>query len=412
LALATLAAMLVLGGTRVIAQEFGQERTLRSFNATGPGGNSPYASLILDNAGNLYGTTDSGGNRGAGNVFELTHGTGGGWSERVLHNLNSNGADGRNPGASLIFDGAGNLYGTATSGGVYHSGVVFELTPSTTGQWSETILHAFNSNGVDGYAPIGSLIMDHLGNLYGTTSAGGALEGGTVFRLAQKNGRWVEKILHNFDDAGTDGYMPDSGLTLDAAGNLYGTTYYGGTYAHGTVFELTPGAGGVWTENLLHSFNNDGVDGYYPYAGLVIDSAGNLCGTTVFGGIYESPYGYGTVFELSPVSGGAWTETVLHSFSGDAGDGRNPAGGLIFDSAGNLYGTTYFGGISGGGIAYELISADGWAETVLHPFGGGSDGYSPQASLVFDSAGNLYGTTYEGGAYNYGAVFEIAAQAR
>ena len=265
-------------------------------------------------------------------------------NEKVLHSFNGNGADGYQPEASLIFDAVGNLYGTTYWGGTYGFGTVFELTPSGGGGWTETVLHSFQPNGTDGNYPIAGLIFDAAGNLYGTTSAGGTYGFGTVFELTpEEGGGWTETVLLNFN--GTDGSYPHAGLAFDAAGNLYGTTGYDGTYHYGTVFELTPTAGGGWTETVLHSFGN-GTDGASPFAGLIFDAAGNLYGTTSAGGTY----GTGTVFELT---GGR--EQVLYSFKSRYGaDGATPYAGLIFDAAGNLYGTTYWGGNYGDGTVFEL----------------------------------------------------------
>ena len=215
-----------------------------------------------------------------------------------------------------------------------------------------------------------------------------------------------EKVLHSFNNNGTDGIVPDGGVIFDAAGNLYGTTWSGGAYDYwGTVYELTPAAGGGWTEQVLHSFNNVDTDGASPAAGPIFDTAGNLYSTTAGGGTYLK----GTVFELTPTAGGGWTETVLHNF-GNGTDGATPIAGLIFDAAGNLYSTTSGGGTSGNGTVFELSpnGSGGWTETVLHNFHyNGTDGVSPYAGLIFDAAGNLYGTTREGGTSSYGTVFEI-----
>ena len=373
------------------------EKLLHSFNGTD--GSVPDAGLIFDTAGNLYGTTYYGGTYDYGTVFELTrsHDTAhGGWTEKVLHSFN--GADGGNLFGGLILDAFGNLYGTGNAGG-FGFGTVFELTrsPNTAGGgWTEKVLHSFN--GTDGAVPDAALIFDAAGNLYGTTTYGGGL--GNVFELTPAaGGGWTEKVLYNV------GNVPFGGLIFDSAGNLYGTTYYGGTYGHGAVFELTPVADGSWTEEVLYSFHNNDADGAGPYPTLIFDAAGNLYGTTYNGGFY----GYGTVFELMPAAGGGWTEKVLHSFNGT--DGAYLFGGLIFDAAGNLYGTTVVGGSHGYGTVFELTPAAGgnWTEKVLYSFhNNGTDGAEPGwASLIFDAAGNLYGTTLDGGTYGYGTVFEI-----
>ncbi len=329
--------------------------------------------------------------------------TGGIWTEKVLHTF-GHGTDGAAPYAGLIFDAAGNLYSTTWQGGTYDYGTVFELTPTGGGGWTENVLHSFNHNGTDGYSPIPGLIFDAAGNLFGTTSAGGSYNCGlyvcgTVFELTSGG---TETVLHSFN--GTGGAFPIAGLIFDAAGNLYSTTEYGGDYDYGTVFELTSGG----AETVLHSFNNNGTDGYEPSAGLIFDAAGNLYGTTSEGGLY----GYGTVFELTPTGGGSWTEHVLHSFNNNGTDGYEPSAGLIFDAAGNLYGTTSEGGTycepDGCGAVFELsLGRGGWTETVLYSFSGGTDGAVPWAGLIFDAAGNLYGTTAEGGTYAYGTVFQL-----
>src|ERR1022692_3318787 len=245
----------------------------------------------------------------------------------------------------------------------------------------EKVLHNFNNDGTDGTLPYGGLIFDAAGNLYGTTSVGGTSNTGTVFELTPAaDGTWTEKVLHSFS-GGTDGIHPYAGLIFDAAGNLYGTTELGGAYGYGTVFEVTPAAGGTWTEKVLHSFYNDGTDGLEPYAGLILDAAGNLYGTTQDGGTAFT----GKVFQLTTAAGGTWTEKVVHTF-GSSTDGIDPVAGLIFDGAGNLYGTTSRGGTYNLGTAFELTPAGGgtWTERVTHSFGNGTDGANPQAGLIFD----------------------------
>lgn len=247
---------------------------------------------------------------------------GGGWTERVLHNF-GNGVDGASPWAGLIIDATGNLYGTTHDGGTYGVGTVFELTPTGGGGWTEKVLHSFNFT--DGGGPYGGLVMDAAGNLYGTTYAGGSGGWGTVFELTPTGGGgWTEKVLFSFGDIGGGPY---AGLIFDSAGNLYGTTIGGGTYGYGRVFELTPTGGGGWTEKVLHSFGIiNATDGAGPYAGLIFDSAGNLYGTTYSGPVINGAY-VGTVFELQP-TGGGWRETVLYSFSNGT-DGSSPYGGLV-----------------------------------------------------------------------------------
>jgi uncharacterized repeat protein (TIGR03803 family) len=286
---------------------------------------------------------------------------------------------------------------------------VFELSPKHGGGWTETVIHSFG-NGSDGTNPLGGVIFDGAGNLYGTTSAGGIHGGGTVFELSPKDGGgWTETVIHSFGN-GNDGVQPSyENLIFDAAGNLYGTTFEGGIHGVGTVFELSPRPSSGWTEVVLHSFNFNSSDGAGPEAGLIFDSNGNLYGTTAYGGIHDScPENCGTVFELSPKTGG-WTEKILHSF-GSGTDGVNPVAALILDEAGNLYSTTAQGGIHTYGTVFEMLPKEGggWTETVLHSFGNPNDGVAPLAGLIADEAGNLYGTTNSGGIHNNrGTVFEI-----
>ncbi len=379
---------------------------LHSFNPNGVDAAYPQDGLIADTAGNRYGTTFSGGSHNVGAVFEISPRQGGGWTEKVLYSFDNNGRDGQDPEGVLILDAAGNLYGTTNTGGIHGLGAVFELTPNGSGGWTETILHSFG-NGTDGASPYGGMIFDSAGSLYTTTQTGGVYDAGTVVKLSpRQGGGWTETVLHNFNPNTTDGINPEAGLVRDSAGNMYGATYYGGIHGFGTVFKLAPNGSGGWTETVLHSLGN-GTDGQYPYASLIVDSGGNLYGTTVRGGIHS----LGTVFELKSNGSGGWTETVLHSF-GNGTDGTDPYGGLIFDGAGNLYGTTISGGIHGFGTVFEMKpnGSGGWTETVLRSFAGSfheTEGANPYGGLILDSAGNLYGTTLNGG-ISEGAVFELS----
>jgi uncharacterized repeat protein (TIGR03803 family) len=426
-ALLAICAVTILMTATSTAAQTETEKVLYSFNYTnsfkGPFG--PSGSLIFDASGNLYGTTTDGGTTpggGGGAVFELTKMCGH-WTEKTLRDFGS-GEDGAQPDSSLIFDAAGNLYGTTSDGGADTGGTVFKLTHTASGGWTEKTLHNFGS-GEDGFGPDSSLIFDAAGNLYGTTSGGGANgtafdNGGTVFELTRTaSGDWTEKILHDFG-SGEDGWLPRAGLIFDASGNLYGTTYDGGAYGSGTVFELSPRGDGDWTETILHDFDNTSTDGAHPYAGLILDADGNLYGTTFFGGAFTSTSscptttgrgGCGTVFELTPQAGGGWTESILHNFEAGSTDGYLPSAGLIFDATGNLYGTTIGGGGIRGGTVFKLTPAAGgvWNETLLYTFSSSKlgNGASPAASLIFDADGNLYGTTAFGGAHDLGTVFEI-----
>jgi len=339
-----------------------------------------------------------------------------GQTETVLYSFGA-APDGALPGyVTPIFDAEGNLYGTTVHSGYYYHGTAFELTPSGT----EAVLWSFG-NGTDGQYPSSGLVFDAEGNLYGTTSGGGAYGGGTVFELSPPSGgsgSWTETILHSFG-AEKDGAYPVASLILDAGGNLYGTTFSGGAYGGGTVFELSAPAGdeGSWTETILRSFGN-GTDGNTLFAGVVFDTQGNLYGTTYYGGAYYcSGYGCGTVFELSPPSGGSgsWTETILHSFGAEK-DGASPVASLILDAGGNLYGTTSYGTGSGCratcGVVFKVTPSG--TETILHKFNF-KEGYRPVAPVIMDADGNLYGTTTSGGTYGNkacdhsgcGTVFEL-----
>jgi uncharacterized repeat protein (TIGR03803 family) len=308
---------------------------------------------------------------------------------RIVHGFFGSPGDGQGPLGSLISDDEGNLYGTTEGGGPTGAGTVYELVLDFYGDYDCKILHTFT--GQDGGTPSSNLVFDTLGNLYGT--AGGGPSGyGVVFELSPSgNGQWAEQVLYNFS-AGNDGYYPNTGLIFDAAGNLYGTANGGGAYGAGVVYELTKGANGNWTEVLLHTFTG-GDDGGNAYGGLIFDGVGNIYGTTASGGMGN----YGVVYELTPQGGGQWTETVLHNFTNCCmADGGSPEAGVIFDSSGNLYGTTvYGGGMANAGTIFELAQEPGgqWRETILHRFNG-SDGLHPESAVVFDNAGNLLGQMY------------------
>jgi uncharacterized repeat protein (TIGR03803 family) len=371
---------------------------------------------------------------GCGTVFELSppSAPGGNWSESVLYAFQG-GTDGVFPQAALIFDSAGNLYGTTFGGSNtgclgYGCGTVFELSPPSAPRlaWTETILHHFQGSG-DGSNPAASLIFDAAGNLYGTASAGGKLERcegegcGTVFELSPPSapgGSWTYSVLLTF--GGSKGAFPVSALIFDSQGNLYGTTEYGDTHdtQFGTVFQLAPPAApsGAWIETLLYAF--DGYSGgKWPLAGLVFDQKGNLYGTTFGGGtsysgICRNDEGCGVVFELSPpsVSGDPWTETVLASFRPVYG--AQPAAPVVFDDLGNLYGTTRYDGESYEyGSAFELMppAAPGgaWTGTILHVFKSGTDGATPYSPLLMGTGGAFYGTTEAGGTANDGTVYAL-----
>jgi len=340
-------------------------------------------------------------------------------TEKVIYSFRG-GFNPNFPGKGLVFDTAGNLYGTAVAGGPDDVGTVFELSPLSGGVWQETTLHGFTGR-PDGSEPYGPLTIDVAGNLYGTTNFGGGANQGTIYELTPvSGGGWTETLLHSFT-GGADGSDPVGGLVLDSAGNLYGTASGGGAHGQGTVFELSPVSGGGWLFAVLHAFTG-GVDGGSPAATLVFDSAGNLYGTTEAGGILTDcafSGGCGVVFELSPVSSGGWHETPIHAFNNT--DGALPLAGVTFDTSGNLYGMAFLGGnLSdcqpyGCGVVFQLspVAGGGWHHTVIHTFTGGTDGANPTAGPAVDSLGNIYGTTQSGGTSTAcyggcGLVFEFS----
>jgi uncharacterized repeat protein (TIGR03803 family) len=443
------------------------ETVLDPFPA-GTDGTYPASSLVSDARGYFYGTTPEGGVSNMGTVFELSPKSGGGWTETIIHSFS--GPDGDGPDAGLVRDSAGNLYGTTIAGGPSlcfgeGCGVVFELSP-VSGEWVETVLYYFTGQ-TDGGYPESQLIFDAAGNLYGTTAYGGSLSDcngygcGTVFELSPSSGGWSENVLYSFQGYSSDGSNPTSPLLFDGAGNLYGTTSQGGSEDEGTVFELSPSLSGAWNETILHTFTDTyfGNDGAYPAAGVIFGPGGSLFGTTTqgdqnrggivyeltnFAGAWEErvvyrfsarfheggggypngsllsrggalygtsesggSYKYGSVFKLAKITDRTWSFTVLHSFSRGGEGGYNPSASLISDADGNFYSVTPHGGVNGYGTAFKLTAASDYAETVMHSFSGDPSGAEPQSGLAFDSSGNLYGTTYEGGAHNLGTVFRL-----
>ena len=380
-------AVVVAGGVTTQPIQAQTYKVLYTFlGGTEPDGSTPVAGLVRTSSGALYGTTSLGGTRGGGTVFKLSA-TG---QYSVLHNFRG-GNDGKLVLAGLIRDNSGNLYGTTWFGGASGVGTVF--TVSKTGK--ETVLHAFRGQPDDGSNLFAGLVRDSSGNLYGTSYAGGTDNLGVVFRL-EPSGR--EKVLYSFP-GGVNGWGTHAGLVRDASRNLYGTTNGGGAFGYGTVFKLDPSN----NETVLYPFTG-GTDGGGPEAGLIKDAQGNLYGTTSGGG--DPICKCGTVFELD----NAGTETVLHGFTGT--DGVNPVAGLVRDAEGNLYGTTSGGGVFGFGTVFKLDTAGDLI--VLYSFTGGTDGSVPLGGVVLDAAGNVYGTASQGGnrrgncrTSGCGVVFEI-----
>ncbi len=333
----TLAGGTGVGGVAFRLTAASEYSIVYSFTHANENGWKP-ASITLDSQGNLYGTTYEGGTHsvhvygGDGTAFKITPGG----TETILYNFGVDSTDGIRPFAGLV-EANGNLYGTTSIGGLHSSGTIFRITPEGV----ETILHNFGSSRSDGAGPVGSLVMDSKGNLYGMTDAGGTNNQGTVFELTTL-GKY--QILHNFG-AAHDASEPRASLILDGQGNLYGATYVGGANETGAVFRLSPGTSGSWTETVLYSFPPENKGNCRnPYSNVVLDQAGNLYGTTITGGALD----LGCVYEVSP-SGAL---TILHSF-GTRGDGADPTGNILF-SQGNLYGTTSAGGAYGGGSVFEI----------------------------------------------------------
>lgn len=401
----------------------GREKLIELFN--GEDGGQSTANLISDKAGNFYGTATSGGAGNSGAVFELSPRGNGRWKKRVIFSFDGF-KGGKTPFAGLTFDTNGNLYGTTADGGnpgctasTGACGVVFELS-SAGGRWKETVLHTFD--GADGAYPVSGVTLDKAGDVFGATEQGGGTVTycgggcGVAYELTRgTKGKWAESVLHIFNPfQPPDGQFPESRLVFDAKGNLYGTTFEGeGPTSSGCVYELTPAGSGKWTETVLQGFTpGANSNGQFPSGDLVMDSHGDLIGTTSEGGRYVSESG-GVIYMLGS---GTWRETVLFSFD-DISEGLQPQGGVILDDAGNMYGTTEFGGqvgcpnaSKGCGNVFEVSKSGTESTVALNP----KYGYHPLAGLVRDTKGNLYGTTRDGGNLDEcvgyggcGSVFEV-----
>ncbi|MGC2108158.1 MAG: choice-of-anchor tandem repeat GloVer-containing protein [Candidatus Korobacteraceae bacterium] len=399
------------------------------YNFTGGNdGAYPQAGLTVDRAGNLYGTAWSGGFPGegctsngfigCGTVFKLVPSPSA-WVFSTLYSFRG-GTDGAWPYSGLTIGADGTLYGTTTRGGKAGSGAlvscgtVFSLKPPSHPHrpWRETVIYRFQGGNDGAGAASGDVSFDPAGHMYGTTDGGGYCAGKTtVFELQPINGDWTESVLYRFS-AGSDGAGTDAGVILDSAGNLYDTSIFGGNTngvcgsdGCGTVFELSRSAKG-WTKTILYSFLG-GSDGEYPYGGLIFDSAGNLYGTTLMGG----GLGGGVAYKLSPSGGGNWSETVIHRFNGT---GLGSLSALVMDISRNLYGTNYSDGAYGAGTVFKLApSGNTWTYTSLHDFTGGNDGGGPVGGVALNAHGNLFGNTQNGGTGSYcyyrncGVVWEI-----
>jgi uncharacterized repeat protein (TIGR03803 family) len=389
--------LLLAGSVSAMAQT---ENVIYRFKG-GSDGMEPLGSLISDNAGNFYGTTCGNDSTIKGTVFQVAI-EDGRWTETTLYAFAS--GDASCPYGELIFDPAGNLYGTAY-GPSGASSTVFQLKPPTVqgDSWTENVLFSFES----GYDLNDGLVFDKAGNLYGSTYSGGEKGKGMVFELSpSQDGTWSATVIHAF--TGADGSYPVDGPIIDSEGNLYGPLQQGPNFDYdGAIYELEAPStqGGAWLGRVLYSFKG-GSDGAGPAGPLNLDQKGNLDGITYSDGANNG----GAVFELTP-KGNSWAKTVIYNFCAQANctDGSTPIPGLVIDGKGNLYGITMHGGTGAGadcnaggcGTLFELsppTPGGTWTETVLHNFGGSSgDGYLPRAGVIQGRSGSLWGTTPSGG---------------
>jgi len=369
-------------------------------------GQYPDTDLVIDSAGKIYGTAVQGGLHNAGAVFQLSP-SGNTWAQTTLYSFKG-GLDGGQPYKGVTLGPDGNIYGTAVIGGTGGAceegcGVIFKLVKSG-GSWKESVLYNF-TGGADGAGPGAGLTFDQAGNIYGMTAVGGDNALGVIYQLhLQKNGKWKFAVIHSFT-GGKDGGGGSAGrMILDAAGNFFGTVTAGGAHGDGIVFKLTRNKSGAWKFKTLYAFKGE-PDGAFPYSGLVMDATGNLYGTTYYDGEDE----LGTVYQLTRGQDGKWTEKSLHSFTGGSDGGQSTAT-PVFDKAGNLYGSTSIGGdpVCNCGVIFKLTpNGNTWKESIPHRFTGIPDAGVAYNGMVRDAAGNLYGATVHGGNHNAGAIYKV-----
>ena len=413
--LASLVALCLL----LVSSAFAQytETLLYSFGGVTHDPNDPSTGLVMDASGNLYGSSGLGGAHSEGSIYKLTP-SGTGWTETNLFDFAGGSAPGQ-PSGPIIFDAAGNIYGVSQSGGVKNNGTVYELSPTSSGY---VLTNQYNFlGGSDGNWPTGSLAFDANGNIYGTTFQGGGGTGqscfggcGVVFQITPSSSGWTEKVIYAFT-GGADGAAPGGNLLIDKLGSVYGSAANGGSTACGssgcgTVFRLIPNAGS-WHFAVIHSFQGK-VGGAVPVS-LAFDSATNIIGAAQNGGsICTTGAGCGVIFKLTrPTGSGFWKETVLHPFTAK-NDGQLPDA-VTIDSNGNIFGTCFFGPWNGEGVVWEVSpSGTGYTFSVLAGFSDvTADGAQPDAGVIVDPSGNLFGTTAGGGAFDHGTVFELSPSA-
>jgi uncharacterized repeat protein (TIGR03803 family) len=384
-ALITAFLILIAFSPSAFAQHY---KVIHNFTNVGTDGATPYGGVILDRKGSLYGATYLGGKFGSGSIYKMSpHGNS--WKYTSMYSLHGL-LDGAGPAFGTLANHNGALFGTTEGGG--YAGTAFQVGPCPS-VCNEAVMHSFG-HGTDGNEPIGGVVFDQQGNLYGTTLLGGDSGNGTVFEIAASG---VESVIYSFT-GGLDAVNPAAGVTIDDQGNIYGTTSFGGAYGDGAIYKLTR-LGSTWNESVIYDFQ--GLDdGQNPVGGLVFDKSGNIYGGTFDGGVN----GGGVVYELSPTSEG-WTFTTLYSFTGGYGGIYNK---LTFDGKGNLYGVLNGESANGLGSVFKLTPGTaGWTYTDLYDFSGGANGAIPYCRIAVDANGNIFGTAVVGGTSNQGVVFEI-----
>jgi uncharacterized repeat protein (TIGR03803 family) len=325
----------------------GWEQTVLYSFTGGADGGEPYKGVTIDRQGNLYGTAVTGGSGGCeggcGVVYKLTH-SNGTWNQTVIYAF-TGADDGSGPGARVTVDRSGNVYGMTPTGGTYGAGTIYKLQPNA-GSYTFQVIHTFTGGNDGSSGSAGRMLLDH-GRLYGAATTGGTYGNGVVFELTPTTvGEWDFRTLYSFHGQ-PDGSFPYGALLRASSGKIYGTTYYGGRNGIGSVYELSPRSVGEWNERIIYSFQT-GSDGNSPISNLVSDTAGNFYGTTSEGGL-----GTGTIFKLAPAGGGRWTESVVHSFAGPP-DGGFSYNGMVVDPFGNFYGATVHGGTADDGSVYQF----------------------------------------------------------